>query len=327
MVSVMELDCVPNCCSGAPGIDDRQQADELYKICSVMGTPTSESWPEGLQLAAAMNFRFPSLNATPLGKLIPNACPEAIDLMTQLCSWDPVRRPTAAQALQHPYFSVRCCSFSSTWFPPPPTLLHIFILSLQSVPRMVPSVSPAARPYGAYTAAAAMAHAGPPMLGAQPAAAPTLEQSWRHPAHDRVPPPISVASLAGTSGKVPALPSGRSAAPMVKPTPRDVVNAETLAGLKSKIAAYRGPPVGQPPQGGQSVMATRGGPARPPSDKQRIGTGCPVTDPGGPTRARRCGSIAGAVGAACRPRRPLPATGWQRRWRGAGPRVPRHGCP
>lgn len=231
------------------------QADELYKICSVMGTPTSESWPEGLQLAAAMNFRFPSLHATPLSKLIPNACPEAIDLMTQLCAWDPAKRPTAAQALQHPYFSVRllrCIALIST-----STRFQ------QSVPRMVPSVSPAARPYGAYTAAAAVAHAGPPMLGAQPA--PTLEQGWRHPAHDRTPPPISVASLAG---KASTMPSVRQ--PVVKPTPRDVINAETLAGLKSKIAAYRGPQAGQPPQGGAPMA--KGGPARPPSDRQqRIG--------------------------------------------------------
>lgn len=33
------------------------EADELYKICSVMGTPTAATWPEGLKLASAMNFR------------------------------------------------------------------------------------------------------------------------------------------------------------------------------------------------------------------------------------------------------------------------------
>jgi hypothetical protein len=34
------------------------EADELYKICSVLGTPTAASWPEGLKLAAAMKFRW-----------------------------------------------------------------------------------------------------------------------------------------------------------------------------------------------------------------------------------------------------------------------------
>lgn len=45
------------------------QADEIYKICSVMGTPTQQSWPEGLKLAAAMNFRFPQFATTPMSKV------------------------------------------------------------------------------------------------------------------------------------------------------------------------------------------------------------------------------------------------------------------
>lgn len=82
------------------------QADEIYKICSVMGTPTSSTWPDGVKLAAAMNFRFPQFSVTPLQKIITNASPEAIDLITAMCQWDPNKRPTAVQALQHPYFSV-----------------------------------------------------------------------------------------------------------------------------------------------------------------------------------------------------------------------------
>lgn len=82
------------------------QADELYKICSVMGTPTQQTWPEGLKLASAMNFRFPTFSPTPLSKLIPNASTEAIDLITSMCHWDPNKRPTAVQCLQHPYFAV-----------------------------------------------------------------------------------------------------------------------------------------------------------------------------------------------------------------------------
>eukprot|EP00898_Chlorokybus_atmophyticus_P005739 jgi/Chlat1/6166/Chrsp41S09035 len=80
------------------------EADEIYKICSVLGTPTAQNWPDGLKLAAAMNFRFPQFPATPLAQLMPMASPDAVDLMTTLTSWDPNKRPTAVQALQHPYF-------------------------------------------------------------------------------------------------------------------------------------------------------------------------------------------------------------------------------
>lgn len=83
------------------------QADEIYKICSVMGTPTQQTWPEGMKLAGQMKFGFPQFSATPLQKLIPNASPDAIDLMSAMCQWDPAKRPTAVQALQHPFFQVQ----------------------------------------------------------------------------------------------------------------------------------------------------------------------------------------------------------------------------
>ncbi|DBA88406.1 TPA: hypothetical protein ACH3X2_004898 [Trebouxia sp. C0005] len=80
------------------------EADEIYKICSVMGSPSQQSWPEGMKLAGQMKFSFPQFSPTPLERLIPNASPDAIDLMTAMCQWDPAKRPTAVQALQHPFF-------------------------------------------------------------------------------------------------------------------------------------------------------------------------------------------------------------------------------
>jgi protein kinase len=85
------------------------EADELYKICSVLGTPTSTTWAEGLKLAAAMNFRFPQFSPTPLGKVLTSASAEAVDLIQGLCAWDPNARPTVQQALAHPYFQVGGC--------------------------------------------------------------------------------------------------------------------------------------------------------------------------------------------------------------------------
>ena len=43
---------------------------------------------------------------TPLKELIPNASPEAIQLMRDMLLWDPKKRPTCAQALKYPYFQV-----------------------------------------------------------------------------------------------------------------------------------------------------------------------------------------------------------------------------
>jgi protein kinase len=81
------------------------EADEIFKVCSVLGSPNSESWPEGMRLANKINYKFPSCVATPLAKLIPNASPEAIDLMNSILQFDPQKRPTASQCLQHAFFT------------------------------------------------------------------------------------------------------------------------------------------------------------------------------------------------------------------------------
>ncbi|KAJ8527132.1 hypothetical protein K7X08_029609 [Anisodus acutangulus] len=80
------------------------EADEIYKICSVIGTPTKRDWAQGLELASAINYQFPQIPGVDLTLLVPSASENAISLITSLCSWDPCKRPTAIDALQHPFF-------------------------------------------------------------------------------------------------------------------------------------------------------------------------------------------------------------------------------
>ncbi|XP_029116847.2 cyclin-dependent kinase F-3-like isoform X2 [Elaeis guineensis] len=62
---------------------------------------------------SSINFNFFQILPANLSEIIPNASLEAIDLILQLCSWDPQKRPTAEQSLQHPFFHV------GTWVPGP----------------------------------------------------------------------------------------------------------------------------------------------------------------------------------------------------------------
>lgn len=87
-----------------PLFPGNSEIDEIFKICSVIGTPDKKEWPEGFKLAAAMNFKFPQFSPTSLATLIPNASPEAISLMTDMLRWNPAKRPSAQQALRYPYF-------------------------------------------------------------------------------------------------------------------------------------------------------------------------------------------------------------------------------
>ncbi|XP_029955305.1 serine/threonine-protein kinase MAK isoform X2 [Salarias fasciatus] len=89
-----------------PLFPGNSEVDEIFKICQVLGTVKKTDWPEGYQLASAMNFRFPQCVPTHLKTLIPNASNEAIALMRDMLQWDPKKRPTAVQALRSPYFQV-----------------------------------------------------------------------------------------------------------------------------------------------------------------------------------------------------------------------------
>eukprot|EP01059_Diplonema_ambulator_P014454 TRINITY_DN25367_c0_g1_i1.p1 TRINITY_DN25367_c0_g1~~TRINITY_DN25367_c0_g1_i1.p1 ORF type:complete len:538 (+),score=89.56 TRINITY_DN25367_c0_g1_i1:67-1680(+) len=82
------------------------EPDELFKITSVLGTPDAKTWPEGLRLAKQIGFNFPQMVPTPLRQLLPNASPQALDIMNKMLQWDPEARPKASQLLQHPFFQV-----------------------------------------------------------------------------------------------------------------------------------------------------------------------------------------------------------------------------
>ncbi|KAL4236918.1 hypothetical protein ACF0H5_005304 [Mactra antiquata] len=82
------------------------EIDEIFKLCTVLGTPKQEDWDEGFRLATAMNFRWPQCVPQNLKSLIPNASQEAIQLLKDMLHWNPQKRPTASQCLRYPYFQV-----------------------------------------------------------------------------------------------------------------------------------------------------------------------------------------------------------------------------
>ncbi len=52
----------------------------LLKICGVMGVPTQSVWSEGMRLAAAISYKFPNVNVTPLSSLVRHASSDALGL-------------------------------------------------------------------------------------------------------------------------------------------------------------------------------------------------------------------------------------------------------
>jgi protein kinase len=92
-----------------PLLPGTSESDQLHCICAVFGPPTEETWAEGLRRAERCGFTFHKEGGSgrverTLSFLIPTASQDALALIASLCQWDPAKRPTALEALQHPYF-------------------------------------------------------------------------------------------------------------------------------------------------------------------------------------------------------------------------------
>ena len=81
------------------------EKEVLFRICSVLGTPTYDTWNDGIQQANIVGIKFPTNPGMELEKIIPGASSEAIDLMKLMLKWDPNKRATAKMLLKHPFFS------------------------------------------------------------------------------------------------------------------------------------------------------------------------------------------------------------------------------
>lgn len=83
------------------------EVDQLFKIMTILGSPTEKTWAAGFALARKIRYTFPSIHGSGLAKVLPPHIPfQALDLITQMLLYDPRQRPTAEQCLHHPYFSV-----------------------------------------------------------------------------------------------------------------------------------------------------------------------------------------------------------------------------
>ena len=83
------------------------EKEVLYRICSILGTPNHDNWPEGVQLAYMKDIKFPNCNKIELEDIIKDASTDAIDLMKRMLKWDPKKRETA----ENLFFSQRTPPF------------------------------------------------------------------------------------------------------------------------------------------------------------------------------------------------------------------------
>ncbi|XP_017121266.1 serine/threonine-protein kinase dyf-5 isoform X1 [Drosophila elegans] len=80
------------------------EVDQLFKICSVLGTPEKNDWPDGYRLASMIHFRYPDCIKVPLSSVVSRCSQNGLDLLEDMLAYDPDKRPTAQQSLKYPYF-------------------------------------------------------------------------------------------------------------------------------------------------------------------------------------------------------------------------------
>ncbi|CAI5712962.1 unnamed protein product [Hyaloperonospora brassicae] len=86
-----------------PYLTGINELDQLGKIFHALGTPTEDEWPNVSSLANFVEFT-PNV-APPLASIFSAASEDVLDLLSKLLKYNPAERITAAEALQHPYFT------------------------------------------------------------------------------------------------------------------------------------------------------------------------------------------------------------------------------
>ncbi|KAI6204124.1 hypothetical protein M3Y94_00635900 [Aphelenchoides besseyi] len=82
------------------------ELDQIFKILTILGTPSKEEWPEGYKLAATMNFRFQQAQGIALESIVNTISGDGMKLMREMLLWNPEKRPSAANSLKYKYFQV-----------------------------------------------------------------------------------------------------------------------------------------------------------------------------------------------------------------------------
>ncbi|KAI2633905.1 hypothetical protein GGS21DRAFT_118660 [Xylaria nigripes] len=86
---------------------DGGEINQLEKIYDILGTPNQEQWPGFIHTPwfelIPRGHRRPNVFADKYRERVPAA---AFDLLVEMFQFDPVKRPSAADVLEHPYFTI-----------------------------------------------------------------------------------------------------------------------------------------------------------------------------------------------------------------------------
>lgn len=90
--------------NGSPLFPGENDIEQLCCVLRILGTPSPQVWPEIMELPDYNKISFKEQAPVPLGEVLPDASPQALDLLGQFLLYPPRQRISASQALLHQYF-------------------------------------------------------------------------------------------------------------------------------------------------------------------------------------------------------------------------------